>query len=176
MISKEIDVVMDRNFSRPTVPRSHVAPQAASAAAPAQPVTKRSRRPKKLWWIVGAVVLLALAAMHIAMWTHMGAKQPATDRYQAVFMNNGQVFFGKLKNVNGTYLKLEKAYYTKKQDVPSTATDEQKKAIENNISLVKVGDEVYGPENIMMIRSDQVLFWQDLKSDSKVAKAIDDSK
>jgi hypothetical protein len=41
------------------------------------------------------------------------------------------------------------------------------------VSDVKVGDEVYGPEGNMNIRADQVLFWQDLKADSKVAKAID---
>ena len=46
----------------------------------------------------------------------------------------------------------------------------------NNVSLAKVGSEVYGPENTVQVRAEQVLFWQDLKSDSKVAKAIEDAQ
>ena len=87
-----------------------------------------------------------------------------------------QVFFGKLKNTHGDYLTLEGAYYTRKQDVPEDATEEQKAAVSNNVSLARVGDEVYGPESTIRIKAEQVLFWQDLKSDSKVAKAIDDAK
>jgi hypothetical protein len=101
-----------------------------------------------------------------------GVKQPAGDRYQAVFLDNGQVFFGKLKNTDGTYLILENAYYTKKAEVPEDATEEQKAAIEANVSLAKVGKEVYGPESTLSIRAEQVLFWQNLTSDSKVSSAI----
>jgi hypothetical protein len=122
---------------------------------------------------IAIVVVIIGAALAIALLSMTQAATPKGDRYQAVFLNNGQVFFGKLKNTNGTYLKLEKAYYTQKQDLPSDATAEQKAATANNVSLVKVGDEVYGPEGNMNIRADQVLFWQDLKADSKVAKAID---
>lgn len=106
----------------------------------------------------------------------MNGDKPAGDKYQAVFLDNGQVFFGKLKNTSGTYLTLEKAYYTQKQDLPDGASAEQKAATSNNVSLVKVGDEVYGPEGVMRIRSEQVLFWQNLRNDSKVAKAIDSAK
>ncbi len=169
---------MDRNTARPGALRGQVSQPHVSTPSPApthQPA-RQGRGRKKLWLAVAIALLIVGLMICMYLWKGAGMKEPASDRYQAVFMNNGQVFFGKLKNVNGTYLKLERAFYTKKQDVPATATDEQKKAIENNISLVKVGDEVYGPENIMMIRSDQVLFWQDLKGDSKVAKAIDDAK
>ncbi len=130
---------------------------------------------KKLPLILGVIV--AVITLVVAGWWFMSSKSeglvPATDRYQAVFLDNGQVFFGKLKNTNGEYLVLEGAYYTKKADVPEDATDEQKAAIEANVSLSKVGNEVYGPDTTMSIRSEQVLFWQNLKSDSKVGKAIE---
>lgn len=150
--------------------------QTSAPAAPAASVSAASRtRRKKRKPIIAVVVVLLLLLIGLLCWWKMtsGGYVPRGDRYQAVFLSNGQVFFGKLKNVHGPYLRLEKAYYTKKAEVPTDATEEQKQATASNISLVKVGDEVYGPENYMTIKSDQVLFWQDLKSDSKVTKAID---
>lgn len=128
------------------------------------------------WNKIVAVVVGLLAVIGVLVWLKLSqpaAIVPRSDRYQAVFLDTGQVFFGKLKNTEGAYLKLEKAYSTKKTELPADATDEQKAAAEQNVSLAKVGVEVYGPENEMAIRAEQVLFWQDLASESKVAKAID---
>lgn len=133
-----------------------------------QTARKRSRR--LLAGMAGFVLVLITATI---FWFFLYSSMPRSDRYQAVFLDNGQVFFGKLKNVHGKYLRLEDAYYTKKQDLPANATAEQKAAVDANVSLVKVGDEVYGPENIIQIRAEQVLFWQNLTQDSKVSKAID---
>lgn len=168
---------MDQNISgRPARPQQVQRP--AAGAQYQQPVRPQVIPPKKrnIWPIVAAVVVALVVAGHIA-WQFMGAgaARPSNDRYQAVFLDNGQVFFGKLKNTSGQYLRLEGAYYSKKQDIPVDATEEQKAAVNNNVSLAKVGNEVYGPESTVQIRSEQVLFWQDLKSDSKVSKAIDDA-
>lgn len=168
---------MDRTTIRPRPnlgqqPAPHQAP--VSAPQPPRPA-KRRRMPTRNSGIA-IVVLFVLLLTGLLCWWKMssGGLVPRSDRYQAVFLSNGQVFFGKLTNIHGPYLRLEKAYYTKKAELPDNATEEQRQATNNNISLVKVGDEVYGPENYMTIKSDQVLFWQDLKTDSKVTKAIDD--
>lgn len=172
-----------RSSARPQVPQrqaTNVQPAAEQYASeqrePRQwaPSVEPPRR-KKWPFFVGIPVVVALLAL--AIWwvhgvTHSGGDRLLTDRYQAVFLDNGQVFFGKLKNTSGEYMVLENAYYTKKQDVPESATDEQKQAVENNVSLAKVGSEVYGPETSMSIRSEQVLFWQNLSEDSKVSNAI----
>lgn len=42
------------------------------------------------------------------------------------------------------------------------------------ISLAKLGNELHGPEDKMFINSDQLLFWENLKDDGQVAKAISD--
>ena len=167
---------MDRNTIRPHVgarTQPHVAPVVNTAA---QSNSNRRKRSPSLRGVVTIIAVVAIALL--IMWLLRGTLQEQPDRgkYQAVFLQTGAVYFGKLKNVDGTYLQLERAYYTKKQDLPSDATDEQKAAVANNVSLVKVGDEVYGPESTMSIRSEQVLFWQNLKSDSKVSKAIDSAK
>lgn len=161
---------------------------AARPAAPAQtytpvqgtPVTQapvhRSSSKKK--WLIPVAVVLALLIAGLVAWKMVASASdaPKAGRYQAVFLNTGQIYFGYLKNTDGDYLTLEQSYYTKASELPEDATEEQKQAVANNVSLVKVGDEVYGPENTMKIRAEQVLFWQDLKADSKVAKAIDSAQ
>ena len=107
------------------------------------------------------------------MWEYFTVPRPAADRYQAVFLNNGQTFFGKLKNTGGAYLTLEHVYTTQKQTLPEDVTEAQQQAVSNNVSLVKVSGMVYGPEDAMSIRADQVLFWQDLQPNSKVVQAIE---
>ncbi len=168
---------------------------AARQAAPAQTVTQQQPQPQfqgaapvqhvpvhnssKKKWLVPVLLLLALLVAGALAWKMVGATAsdtPRSDRYQAVFLNTGQIYFGHLKNTDGDYLTLEQSYYTRSSDLPADATPEQKQATANNVSLVKVGDEVYGPENTMKIRAEQVLFWQDLKTDSKVSKAIDSAK
>jgi hypothetical protein len=133
---------------------------------------QRKASPMLIKAVIASIIVIVGAAIAIAALAASRSNSPAGDRYQAVFLNssNSQVFFGKLKNTSGEYLVLENAYYSKASEVPENA------ATSNNVSLVKVGDEVYGPENVLKIRSEQVLFWQDLKSDSKVAKAIDSAK
>ena len=169
---------MDRNNyqTRPATQPANSGQQPVSHGAQAPYVPPK--KPGFNKWPFLAVALVALLLLTAVAWALKSHSTPgvAKDGYQAVFLDNGQVFFGKLKNTHGTYLYLEKAYYTKKQDLPADATAEQKQATSNNVSLVKVGAEVYGPENNMSIRAEQVLFWQNLKSDSKVTKAINDAK
>ena len=45
----------------------------------------------------------------------------------------------------------------------------------NQVSLAKMGNELHGPDDSMSIAKDQVLFWENLKDDSKVVKAIKDA-
>jgi hypothetical protein len=115
-----------------------------------------------------AVILLGLGLTIWHIMTQPAA--PRADRYQAVFLDDEQVFFGKLKNTSGEYLRLEQVYTT--QGNPSQDQGVSP-AASSGVSLVKVGNLVYGPEDAMMIRSDTVKFWQDLKTDSKISKAID---
>ena len=96
------------------------------------------------------------------------------SKYQAVFLVNGQVYFGKVTDANSQTLILENIYYLR------SAGDLQTSEIKNstttpatdNFSLVKLGNELHGPEDKMSINLNQVLFTEDLKIDSKVVEAI----
>lgn len=159
---------MDPGSHRPTTSNQNTIPPTLKGRV----ANKRTRR----FVSTLMAILLALLIAGLLWKAVSGVEKPQPDRYQAVFLDNGQVFFGKLKNTAGPYLKLEKSYYTQNQKLPENATEEQKAATSNNVSLVKFGKEVYGLDDTLMIRAEQVLFWQNLRTDSKVSKAMDNAQ
>src|SRR6201985_2895939 len=49
-------------------------------------------------------------------WSTVASSQAVKDKqYQAVFLTNGQVYFGKFGNVNSSYVKLTNIYYLQVQ-------------------------------------------------------------
>lgn len=98
------------------------------------------------------------------------------DLYQALFLSNGQVYFGKLTNVGEKYVKLTDIYYLQVQQAvqppDNKAKDQQQQP---QVSLAKLGNELHGPEDSMWVNRDQVLFWENLKNDGKVVKAIQEN-
>jgi hypothetical protein len=95
-----------------------------------------------------------------------------TEGYQSVFLNNGQVYFGKL-GVSGSWLKLSDIYYLQaNQSLQQTASGGEINDSGQNIELVKLGSELHGPTDTMYIERDKVMFWENLKEDSKVVDAI----
>lgn len=131
---------------------------------------------RKPSWVFHLVLIGIIAAGVVAWHLLHRPTAPNPDRYQAVYVETGQVYFGKLRNTDGRYLRLEGAYVARAQDIPPNATEEQKAALNGNVSLAKVSEQVYGPEDTLEIRADKVIFWQNLSSDSKVTKAIEDAE
>jgi len=84
--------------------------------------------------------------------------------YQAVFLDNGQVYFGKITQQRTEYLYLTQVFYLQSG---VSALD-----AEANIALVKLGNEMHGPKDEMFISNDRILFVENLKDDSKVVQAI----
>lgn len=95
-----------------------------------------------------------------------------TNKYQAVFLTNGQVYFGKIRDITSENIKLEEVYYLQVQDSvqPSDKNKQQ------NLSLLKLGGEIHGPEDKMVITREQTLFWENLTDDGKVVQAINQAK
>jgi hypothetical protein len=95
------------------------------------------------------------------------------SKYQAVFLTNGQTYFGKVTDANNQTLVLEDIYYLRSAANLQTSGEQAATTTEaDNFSLVKLGNEIHGPEDKMSINLSQVLFVEDLKSDSKVVEAI----
>lgn len=135
------------------------------------------------WLRIIFVVLLfsaTIVAIAIALLMSVGNRPNEgnlvdTNKYQAVFLTNGQVYFGKVKEVNSKYLNVQEIYYLNTGD--GEAADTQKQATESaTFSLVKLGCELHGPTDQMIVNREQVTFWENLKTDGKVAAAIADWK
>lgn len=93
------------------------------------------------------------------------------DRKQAVFLNGGQVYFGKITELNSKYVRLSNIYYLRvnQQVQPNQGNNNENN---NNISLVKLGCELHGPTDEMIINREQVVFWENLRDNGDVVTAV----
>ncbi|HWT40148.1 MAG TPA: hypothetical protein VN081_02650 [Dongiaceae bacterium] len=129
--------------------------------------------------IVIAVVVLALIVGGLFWW--LGGRNNTASaidggKYQAVFFTNGQVYFGKLQSFNDNYMKLTDVFYLQTKNANSSSNNPQQSSgsdASTDVQLIKLGNEIHGPEDEMVISKDQVLFFENLKSDGKVATSID---
>jgi hypothetical protein len=127
--------------------------------------------------------LLAVGAM-LFLVSSMGKKSLTDavkkDKYQAVFLTSqdGQVYFGKLVAFNQSYYKLTDIFYVRVENKiqPEGQQQATNTAAQQSISLAKLGNELHGPDDEMFISKDKVLFWENLKEDGQVVKAIREYK
>jgi hypothetical protein len=129
---------------------------------------------KLIMAVVGLVVVVAVIAAGWWGWQKVfgGAEtQVKSGQYQALFLTNGQVYFGKLSSVSDQYVKLTDIYYLQVQQSVQP-TDKTSNSQSPQVSLAKLGSELHGPEDQMEVNRDQVLFWENLKNDGKVVQAI----
>lgn len=139
--------------------------------------TKRLKKNQK-FLMIGSIVAALAAAVFVVwlVWNVMGSAVSGVDtsRYQAVFFTNGQVYFGKLSPQNSEYMKLTEVFYLQTTTKSTNdSKDLQKTTPDSDVQLVKLGDELHGPENEMIISKDQVLYYENIKPEGKVATAID---
>jgi hypothetical protein len=93
-----------------------------------------------------------------------GAAAPSFDTpYQAVFMANGQVFFGKLSGLGSEHPRLDDVFYVQQQVNP-----EAKQATS---VLIRRGREWHGPA-YMVLNARSILLIEPVGTDSKVAQLI----
>ena len=124
--------------------------------------------------VFGAIILVLVVAL-LAYLTFNNSNSSNESSYvksnqlQAVFLNTGQVYFGNLKSINSNYFVLDNIYYLQTQSNGSTSTSSTSGS---SVSLVKLGCELHAPYDQMIINSSQVTFWENLKSNGQVAKAV----
>ena len=96
------------------------------------------------------------------------------NKHQAVFLTNGQVYFGKLTDDGGNYVKLNDIYYLQTQE--KVQPKDSKSTDQSNLTLIKLGKELHAPADEMNISRQQVLFWENINDDGKVMQAIKEYK
>lgn len=149
--------------------------QTPASSGSASSASSRFRTPGLSKWLGhGPVILLFSVAIVVAALTAMlflagdaTSQAIKKDKYQAIFLNNGQVYFGNIRGVNDKSLTLRNIYYLQTNNANGEAA-----AANTNVSLVKLGCELHGPYDQMVINNQQVLFWENLQDSSQVVKAI----
>jgi hypothetical protein len=133
-------------------------------------------------WLRAALMVLLFAgtvlvvALLVLLYFGGAKEQDNIDKnkQQAVFLTNGQVYFGKIKSISKTYIDLQNIYYlnVNQQVQPNQKDSSSSDTSNQSVSLVKLGCELHGPQDQMLINRDQITFWENLKTDGQVTKAI----
>ena len=155
-----------------------VKPEDSSMAAEGTAAAPKSKGP----WIALVLVVIVLAAAGFAAKDKLksqfkwGGRGEALSGYQAVFLSNGQVYFGKLSDASDAYATLKDIYYLQvvQQQQQLQGQQAAQSGQQPQVSLVKLGNELHGPADVMKINRSQILFYEDLKTDSQVVRAIKD--
>jgi hypothetical protein len=121
------------------------------------------------------IVVIAIVVIAAIWLVKKRANNPVVDstKYQAVFLSNGQTYFGKVVDPNEKYVALTDVYYmVQNQPLQSqNNTDQTQNQSAPQYSLIKLGKELHGPTS-MSINKDQILFIENLADDSKVVTTI----
>lgn len=123
-------------------------------------------------FIKGIIYALIGAGTVWALYTYVGIggggtfPDIPTDKWQAVFLEGGQVYFGRMTDTGGDYVTLSNVYYLK----------EASELSQSNLNLVKLGGELHGPEDTINIRKESISFWENMKDTSRVVQTIHGSQ
>ena len=165
-------------WNRGTGPTQPASQPVTHTAAPAHTKKNKSSflslKTASVGLLFGITVLLLALAGFVALGKPVSQGAFVNkERMQAVFLNGGQVYFGKIGTMNDRFMSVSDIYYLR---VNQTVQPNGEAASNQDVSLVKLGCELHGPDDSMVINQDQVIFWENLKTDGQVAKAVADYK
>ena len=151
------------------------APSMATAGGPTT-TKRRSGDNKLLPLVVVAAVILVIGGGYYFLKGRGGGI--TSGEYQAVFLTNDQVYFGKIAKSNSDEVVLKDVFYllirqpTQVQAQNPEATPGAQ-AQQPRYELRHLGDgEPHGPLDEMSINRDQILFIEPLKEDGMVVQGI----
>jgi hypothetical protein len=139
---------------------------------------KQRKTMRLLKMIIAVVIVLLIVLLGLMLKNGLsGSGGIKKNQYQAVFLTNGQVYFGKLQNTNGEYLRMTDVYYlqvqnNQNQQSADNKSQEQTQQTTGQPQLIKLGQELHGPEDELNILRTQISFWENLKDNGKVVTAI----
>lgn len=113
---------------------------------------------------LGIVVFLAIV-FAVRYWD-FALPNFGAARYQAVFLSNGQTYFGRYLDRIGPYVKIERAYYIQTNAPADDQTPPESR-------LIKRGNELHQPLPYVLIPKTAILFIEDLRADSPVGQFMD---
>lgn len=112
---------------------------------------------------LGLFVMLLVATLLLVQWWDFTMPSAGRATYQAVFLANGQTYFGRYYDRLGPYAKVENAFYV--QQSKGAAEDAPPES-----RLVRRGSELHQPTAAMLIAKSAILFVEDLRETSPIAQ------
>lgn len=148
--------------------------------APLKQAYTSSRPNKQFGWqkVLAVSAIIAIVAAALFGFWYVNNKKSTTlvgvdsSRYQAMFLNNGQVYFGKLSQADENTVRLQDIYYLHITQQVQPESAQPAEASTEPPQLIKLGEELHKPDDEMFIDRSQVSFWENIKDDGKVAEAI----
>jgi hypothetical protein len=123
------------------------------------------------------IIIAILAAVILAVFLGRdfvtGFFKTKADVYSAVFLSNGQVYFGKMTKNNASEIVLSDVFYIQ---INENGAQAQAQLAQTKFSLIKLGNELHGPTDELFINRSQVVFYEKLRDDSKVVESIKNYK
>lgn len=109
--------------------------------------------------LMGLVVVLAVALGVVLYWQKGGFEK----EYSAVYLNTGDIYFGKLSRF--PRMTLRDVWFMEKGN-----------AAQQGFGLAKFENAFWGPEDKLVINDENVIWTTELKDDSEVVLAIKNPK
>ncbi len=136
-----------------------------------QPQARRGFRLRVPGRIVALVIVALIAAGIYSYADGVPPFGPSADTWHGVFLTNGNAYFGHFYSGPGEYATLREVYYVL-VSTPLQSQNPQQPAQASQLTLQRLGDEIYGPRQEMKIPKTAILFVEELRKDSKFVEAI----
>jgi len=141
-------------------------------------IGKKNKGMGKIIITIVVVAVVVWGAYYFMFSGKSAGKVVDSSKYQAVFLTNGQVYFGKVSGEKKSYVAVTDVYYmVLKQPLQNQKKEGEEQADQTKpeYTLVKLGKEMHGPTS-MSINKDQILFIENLSDDSKIVTTINGSQ
>lgn len=135
---------------------------ATESRVPIEPRRPRARGNRALPILVACLIVVVILGF-LLDWRSRNKETTFPTPYQAVLLNNGAVYYGKLQGYGTSHPVLTSVFYIMSRTDPNT------KAVSN--ILVKRGKELHAPDR-MYLNPNSIMFVETVGSGSKVAQLI----
>lgn len=113
--------------------------------------------------IIGLLLVILLGFGVYSLFSKNAEEGKRIDKttYQAIFLDDKQIYFGKLRDINSQFPILDDVYYVVVEEGATAGR------------LVRLGEtEPHRPKNMMVINQNRILFWENLETDSQIVNTI----
>lgn len=152
------------------------------------PYMKLKRRMLRRALYAGVIVVVALIAYTVYKGTKNSSTESGTNpnaafqsnsffesSYYGVFMDNNDVYFGRITKRDDQFVTLENTFYLRVTQVPQKTADGKDIAL-SSFDLIKVGTEVHKPKDKVELQVSHIISIQELDPSSQVIGVMNNYK